>query len=234
MPSIASKFRLIIIFVMSGLIAGPRLAVGAIMLGQIDDFQDGTTQNWNGAAPSPLNISTGGPAGSGDRFLEVESGSFGGGPRLLTFNDTQWTGDFVTAGVDEVAMDLENFGTESLSIRIALRQSSVSAGSPGYVSTNAFSLAADGNWHHATFLIDAADLTGLNGAGPLSTFLTSISDFRLLSASSPALVGDPISGQFGVDNIQALGVPEPSGILAAVLGIACLTGFARRARSSVS
>ena len=234
MPSLASKLRLTIILITSGLIVCPHLAAGAIMLGQIDDFQDGTTQNWNGAAPSPLNISAGGPAGSGDRFLEVESGSFGGGPRLLTFNDTQWTGDFVTAGVDDVAMDLKNLGSASLSIRIALQQSSASSGSPGYVSTTAFSLAADGNWHHATFLIDAADLTGLNGAGPLSTFLTSISDFRLLSANSPALVGDPISGQFGVDNIQALGVPEPSGILAALLGIVCLIGFARRARARAS
>jgi hypothetical protein len=227
MRSIASKFRLIIILIASGLIVGPRFAVGAIMLGQIDDFQEGTTQNWNGAPPSPLNISTGGPAGSGDRFLEVESGSFGGGPRLLTFNDTQWTGDFVTAGVDEVAMDLKNLGSASLSIRIALQQSSAGSGSPGYVSTTAFSLAADGNWHHATFLIDAADLTGLNGAGSLSAFLTSINDIRLFSSTSPALIGDAISGQFGVDNIQALGVPEPSGIVAAALGIACLMGFAR-------
>ena len=113
-------------------------------------------------------------------------------------------------------------GTQSLSIRIALRQSSVSAGSPGYVSTNAVSLAADGNWHYATFLIDTAHLTGLNGTGPLSTFLTSIGDFRLLSSNSAALIGDAISGQFGVDNIQASSVPEPSGILAALLGIACL------------
>jgi hypothetical protein len=166
--------------------------------------------------------------------LEVESGSFGGGPRLLTFNDTQWTGDFVTAGVDDVAMDLKNLGGASLSIRIALQQSSASSGSPGYVSTTAFSLAADGNWHHATFLIDSADLTGLNGAGPLTAFLTSIGDFRLLSSNSPALVGDPISGQFGVDNIQALSVPEPSCILAALLGIVCLIGFARRARARAS
>ena len=131
-------------------------------------------------------------------------------------------------------MDLKNLGSASLPIRIALQKSSAGSGSPGYVSTTAFSLAADGNWHHATFLIDAADLTGLNGAGPLSTFLTSIGDFRLLSASSPSLIGDAISGQFGVDNIQALAMPEPSGILAAALGIACLISFARRARARSS
>ena len=48
-PGLASKLRLTIIFVTLGLIIGPRLAVGAIILGQIDDFQTGTTQNWNGA-----------------------------------------------------------------------------------------------------------------------------------------------------------------------------------------
>src|SRR5438105_4973790 len=109
-------------FVASVLLAASAASASPIV-GQIDNFQDGTTDNWtNGRLPDPVVISTGGPAGSGDEYLQVSSGSFGGGPRLVAFNDSQWAGNFAAAGVSGVAMDLQNFGTSALSMRIALRQ----------------------------------------------------------------------------------------------------------------
>ncbi|HEV3416570.1 MAG TPA: hypothetical protein VG056_07150 [Pirellulales bacterium] len=230
----AAKLGLSTLLSFSCLSLVPNLSSAAIILGQVDNFQDGTTQNWtNGAAPNPVNVATGGPDGGGDRYLEIQSGSFGGGGNLVSFNRAQWTGNYIAAGVNEVTMDLENLGTVPLSIRIAMRSGTLQ-GTPGYASTTAFAISADGSWHHATFLIDSADLTGINSPTPLSTFLTSVAELRILNSASPALVGDSISGQVGVDNIQATrapAVPETSSIFAAIAGIACLSGFLRSARA---
>jgi hypothetical protein len=214
----------------------PRASL-AVAIGQIDTFQNATTQSWtNGGVPDPINVATGGPAGSGDRFLEIQSGTFGGGSRLVAFNRNQWTGNFSSAKVSKIAVDLKNLGTSStpLSIRLALRSGTSSSGTPGYASTTAFSLPHDNLWHHTVFLLGSANLTAINNPSPLSTFLQSVAEFRLLSAPSPSLLGDSTSGQFGVDNLQA--VAEPSSIIAAVVGTGCLAGFARlaRARSKMS
>lgn len=45
-------------WILAVLAASPALA---ITLGQVDDFQDGTTEGWSGGA-SPTNVATGGPA----------------------------------------------------------------------------------------------------------------------------------------------------------------------------
>jgi hypothetical protein len=150
----------------------------AVVIGSIDSFQDGTTQGWGdgGPRPGPVNIAAGGPAGGADRFLQVSSGSFGGASHLITFNAAQWGGNYLSAGVSKVTMDLKNFGAQTLSMRIALRPTGGSSGTAGYSSSSAFSLPADAAWHHATFLIDAADLTAVNGPTPLATFLTSVGE----------------------------------------------------------
>jgi hypothetical protein len=173
--------------------------------------------------------------GAADRFLQVSSGSFGGANHLITFNAAQWGGNYLSAGVNKVTMDLKNFGTQTLSMRIALRPTGGSPGTAAYSSSSAFSLPADGAWHHAAFLIDAADLTGVNGPTPLATFLTSVGELRVLDAAfGPSMIGDVTNGQFGVDNVQP--VAEPSSIVAPLLGVACFGAAARlaRARSSVS
>src|SRR5580704_1363575 len=85
--------------------------VSGITLGQIDTFQDASTDGWtDGSAGDNLAIvTTGGPAGFNDYFLQVSSG--GSFPsRLITFNDSQWLGNYVAAGVTRVEMDLKNFG----------------------------------------------------------------------------------------------------------------------------
>ena len=89
----------------------PRLSQ-ALSIGQIDDFQDNTTQNWtNGGdgAPPVLNIPNGGPGGMGDHYIQVTSNGGGGpGSRLTTFNRDQWLGDYISAGVTGIEMDLQN------------------------------------------------------------------------------------------------------------------------------
>ena len=64
-------------------------ASGAV-IGQVDNFEDGTTQGWVVGllgAPSPAppqNIPNGGPLGAGDNYLQLTSvGGSGAGNRLV-------------------------------------------------------------------------------------------------------------------------------------------------------
>jgi hypothetical protein len=177
------------------------------LIGQADDFEDLTTENWTNGAPAAEPVNTaGGPGGAADRFLQVSSaGIFGAGSRLAVFNVTQWIGNYVNQGMTSVEMDLKNFTASPVPIRIALRTSPGGGTTPGYASTTAFSVPADNAWHHAVFSLDAGSLTAINSPPPLSTFLTAVGDFRIILANAPALIGDVGTYQIGVDNITAVG-----------------------------
>jgi autotransporter-associated beta strand protein len=204
------KQRCLLWFAIAVAFAVSRSAHGSITVGQVDTFQDGTAENWLGGA-SPMNIDDGGPMGSGDAYLQISSGTFGGKNHLLTYNQMQWTGNYTAAGVAGIGMNLRNFGDSTLPIRITIRDSTGGRSTPGYSSTNAFMLPADGQWHTAQFFLSAADLTAVSPFGlpadPLSTVLANVEDFRLLSAAQPAIIGDFVDGQIGIDNITALPAP---------------------------
>jgi hypothetical protein len=212
-------------------------ALAQPVAGQIDDFQNGTVMNWtNGPAPNPINISTGGPAGANDRFMQVTAtGSGGSGGRLITFNRTQWAGNFSGPGITAVEMDLKELSGPTLHMRIGMK-SATFQGAPGYEATTPLDLTADGLWHHRVFLLDTADLTAVNSPAALDSFLTSVAEFRILSEAGPGLTlnGDPVAAVFGVDNIHAVApVPEPGSLLLIVAGAGFIGGAVVRARRRV-
>jgi hypothetical protein len=201
--------------------AGPARATP--VLNQVNDFEPGTTQGWtNGPAPDPANVNTGGPAGADDNFLRVTSrGGTGSGSRLAVYNrSTQWIGNYNSPGVTGVEMDLKNFGTTALVMRIGMQET---AGTR-LVSTVPFNLPADGLWHHATFHFGASDLTRM-GQTPLATALTRINELRIIHSTGVDFMGDPLTTSVGVDNIRA--IPEP-GAACVLAGGACALLFRRR------
>jgi hypothetical protein len=183
----------------------------AVTVGQIDNFQDGTLENWaNGYnGPPPLmNIPTGGPGGAGDRYLQITSiGGGGPGSHLTAFNRDQWLGNYISAGVNGIDMDLLNTGDVTLSIRIAFKLDT-SFGAPGYLS-QAFLLPPDSAWHHALFSITPGSMIPVGSPPPFNTFFMNPAELRIINeVGTSNLVGDPIAAQLGVDNIRA--VPEPA------------------------
>jgi hypothetical protein len=187
--------RLFLIAVSAAIISSvlPPNSAAAITLGQADNFQDGGLHGWvgggaGGVASAQMNIPGGGPSGAEDNYLQLSAGGTGGAPRLLGYNQSQWTGDFLAAGVSGVAMDLLNSGASALSIRIAVREGTGNSGTPGYASTNAFNLPPDNAWHHALFLLDAADLTGVNSPQALTIDLANVKEFRILDSASVSLM----------------------------------------------
>jgi hypothetical protein len=199
----------------------------APVAGQFNDFESGTTQGWGvGINVNNTVNMLGGPAGAEDNYIRVTSTGGGGpGSRLITLNESaQWTGNFLTAQIGAVEMDLKNFGTTPLSMRIGLRNPS---NSEGLASAAPFTLPADGQWHHVVFPLSGGAMTP---GGSYSTVMSNAADFRILHGTNTDHRGETIAGSFGVDNVRTILVPEPSlGLLAAAPTLLLLLRRRRRA-----
>ena len=204
-------------------------SASAVTLGQIDDFQDGTTQGWGSGAISsvpPVNLPDSGPTGVGDHSLLITSlGGIGPGSRFVAFNTTQWAGDFPAAGVERITLDLNNLGVVTLNMRVALE------GAGGrFVSTLSVPVLSGGGWQSIQLSLLAADLTSAGGFNVNAT-LAAVTQLRLISAAAPAFQGDPIATQGLIDNVTAGPEPElipalPAGGL--VVLVAAMAAAGRR------
>ena len=120
-------------------------------------------------------------------------GSFDSESHLITFNQSQWLGNYVATKVVGLKMDLQELwhgGVADCALPFVKGRGSGQT-TPGYSSTTAFSLPTDGQWHKSVFFpLNAGTMTAINGPKPLATDLASVLDFRLLSSTAPNTVGD--------------------------------------------
>ncbi len=195
---------------------GVPLAANALSLGQIDDFQDGTTQGWSvGGGTQPSNIPSNGPAGATDHYLQyTSSGGGGSDSKLIIFNQSQWLGNYTNAGITGISLELKNFGSATLSMRLAFFVNRTT----GFSASTPFSLPADGNWHQATFALTSANFTTIGSPGAFNSLLGNFNGaLRILDSASPAIEGDAIASTIGVDDIQAVPEPNTFALLSAAL-----------------
>lgn len=180
----------------------PALAA-AITAGDVDDFQDGTLQGWTSGISNPqgpTNEADQGPGGTGDRaLLATATGSITAGGKLVIFNQSQWTGDFLAAGVADVRVDLRNLGDVTLTMRFVLRSSF------GVYVTDGIEIAPSATYSTLTFSLRPADLILVNGAADAETVLGNVTEFRFLHSTVANERGQIVSGQLLVDNVTALG-----------------------------
>lgn len=201
----------------------PGLA-SAITFGQVDNFQDTTLQGWtigSGVHPAPpQNISTGGPAGAGDRYMFLTAiGGNSAGSRLTVYNPVQWAGNYTAAGITWITMHFKNETADPLSMRLYIE--GATAGNNA-VTNDVVVLSATGPWVFAQFRVDAANLTATSGTAAAT--LSNVRQLRLMHNPDPTFPPPPIVGTLGVDNIRA--VPEPATL--AVVGLAVLAIRRRR------
>jgi hypothetical protein len=178
----------------------------AIEPNQWDNFQNGTTQGWGSGSVNPnppVVILDGGPDGTGDAYLLVSAhGGSGAGSMLITFNTTQWTGDYVSAGVTAISMHMNNFSNETLNMRIAVQ------GSGGnFWSADPVTLSPQSGWQIVQFSLLPDDLTG--GADANATLSNVTPQFRILHSVSGGNTGDVVDAEIGIDNITAAENPLP-------------------------
>ena len=210
-------------FVLLGGIAVARGAA-ALTLGQIDTFEDGTTQGWhiNGlgtanppAGTLPTNVATDGPGGAGDNYLQLtSSGTYGAGGRLVGINVSQWAGNYTALAVTGISASVRNFGPSDLSLRVFVAD----PGTNQAISTAAIPLASGSGWVTVLFPIAAGDLTALTGSA--ASALSGVSELRILHSTSAFVPAAPILVQLGIDNIAV--IPEPGTGLLLGLGLLAL------------
>jgi hypothetical protein len=184
-------------------LAGMGLPAAALTWGQQDGFDGGSLGGWGAGVASlnpPVVLPGGGPGGADDAYLQISAlGGLGPGSRLTVIAGPQWAGDYISAGVDRITLQLRNLGSSDLQLRLLLE-----AG-PGLtaLSTTPVLLPAGGGWVAAAFDLSPAALSG-----PAATVLTGVTQLRLFHASSTLFPGEPIVATLGVDAVSA--VPEPA------------------------
>ena len=215
-------------------------SAGAITLGQVDDFQGGTTMNWVNGASAVALVNSGGPGGANDAYIQVTATGSGMGGRLVAQNYTfppsfnsQWTGNYITAGVTSIEFDLINQSAVTLSIRLAFK-TDITQASPGYLSLQTAVLAPGSGWQHFSIPITAANLAAIGGPASYNTFFQNgFAELRIINeAGATNLNGDPVVGQLGIDNIRA--VPEPTVTALALGGLLVIGGRLLRQRRQKS
>jgi hypothetical protein len=171
-----------------------------LTIGQIDDFEDGTTAGWSVGGPSPAppeNIASGGPLGLNDNYLQLRSlGGSGPGSRLVAFNLAQWAGDYVAAGAAVIEMDVNNFGLSDLSLRLLF----TNASGTNTAVTQAVNVPSGSGWQGIQFAIGPADLVVLTGSA--AGALSGASEVRLMHNPLPTFPPPPFAAMVGVDNIE--------------------------------
>lgn len=210
-----------------GLLPRSTLAIAA---NQIDNFQNGTVQNWSGGS-APINVATGGPLGAGDRYLEISASGF----NLGTFNRIQWSGNYQTASVNKLDMHLNNFGSNvALSIRVMLFTPGCETGPltcTAWTSTIAQPLASGSGWVAVSFSLAEANLTRVFGSASYAASMANVE--RLLirhDDGAPSAPGSQafVTADLGIDNV----LPEPSGFVGVIAGAAVLCALRQRRQVS--
>ncbi len=179
-------------------------AVRAVTLGQVDDFQNGTTQGWGGSFT--FNIADAGPNGVGDNALRVNSNN-----RVVIINSTQWVGDYTAAGITQVLIDIRHDSAFPLEMRLGIAQGVFGKDGIGdtYVSAESISVPGDNAWHSITIPILAADLVPsfANTSDPpdAAVALAGLTHLRILHNPDPNdFRGAQGTVEFFLDNIQVV------------------------------
>lgn len=218
----------------------------AVSVGQIDDFEDGTLQGWmmgsnNITATHMTNITGGGPAGVGDNFLQVvaHEAELTGGGRLTFFNKAQWTGDYLSAGISAIAMDVNNISSsEALNLRLAINggflDSSFNFIGGLFATSASVSLGSGSGWVHVVFSLIPGDLTAVSGrsgttGNNILATLANVTELRLLNSANTDWTGLPVTATLGIDNIST--VPLPPAALLFGSGLVGLGMWRRLARN---
>ncbi len=173
-----------------------------LIVGLLNDFEDGTQQNWTPPKNNTTNTA-GGPTGS-TRFLSISPA-----PRISAF--TAAFAGTISSDVNNISVDMMRPSGEGvLEIRMALTGQT---NSDRWTSTVANTVVDDGVWRNYVFSILESDLTRVLGTDTYSNLTSNLSRFLFrFDSGTPDSQGENGTGTLGIDNVtvNAVAVPEPS------------------------
>lgn len=188
-----------------------------VVPGQTDTFPT-DLMNWGGATPSW--VSTGGPAGAGDSFLQLHSTGAATGPNshMAAKNNFQWSGDF--SGISAITVDFNNLGQNELDMRLVFFDAGLAT---QWVSNAVFALGPTPGWQHVTFNVSQSLFTQVEGTTNWSGTITAAQQMMFRhDPGGPSADGTSVLATLGVDNVHAVPAPEPATLAALGLGVLAL------------
>jgi hypothetical protein len=200
----------VIVFIVSGCLLLATTEVGAIVPGQVDDFQiPDNAMSWEGGhprfSPPPAQIPNGGPAGPDDGYLQISTSGF----HLGTRNEQQWKGDYLAARVEAIQFDAKDIDPDSDEIRLRIH-----IFGPGgtFASINRTDPIPGDSWQSCVFGVTAADLTHVEGGtGILDDTLADVQKLLIRhdreTPTPPGTHPPHIEATLGLDNIIVITTP---------------------------
>jgi hypothetical protein len=200
---------------------GNEYASASLILGQIDNFQNNSTQFWQSGPNDPhppVNVASGGPAGSSDKFLKIQADGSSSGGRLVTWNDGhQWAGNYLTAGISQISMQVKNNSTTDLVLRLVILESTIDK----FVTNTPVNVPKGSDWHLVTFNIAPSNLVGGSNVTATLSGATGIELLHDPIAHTNRQLAPDVVAELDVDNITA--VPEPSSLLLILCGLSIIS-----------
>lgn len=208
---------------------GVPAAIGSNYVAALSDFSQ-DLEGWQGAFYERSDVEG---QTLGDYYLRKPVGilSDDRGNKVIARNTgSDWTGDFVARGIVELQLDFNNWSdSDPVYLRLGLSNVTNPQISTGtwWVSDTPVYFAPLSGWGSASFTISESamhrvgDLSGGIGTDTFAATLADIKGFRIFSSTlGYSAIGDEFYGVVGMDNIQLIGIPEPSASTLA-LGIVC-------------
>jgi hypothetical protein len=195
---------------------------------------DSGSEGWQPWATSDVN-----GLSPGNSYLNITADGEGVFGKMITFNiNPEWTGDYYSAGVNGIWMDIANMSvSDTVYLRIALgnRASPQQTGGTWFISQSSIVIPTLSSWTNVFLPLMESDLTvvgnlsGEMGTDSYADTFSDIQNIRILSAAIPlGAIGDEFVGDVGIDNVAL--VPEP-GVLSMVGAGLITLALCRRRRS---
>lgn len=177
----------------------------AVEVGVTSDFSTGR-QGWEG---SGLEVgSSGGPTGNNDSYLKISAdGMPGPGSRWATYiKQPNWIGDFKTAGITSLDVDVTNNQSSPVPLDLRLVLFGPSTTSNRWTSKTSLSVPKDGKWHRLSFPISVDELQRVQGNATFDAMISNVVQLQLRHDSgSPSAQGTPVTASGGIDNVTLRG-----------------------------
>ncbi len=184
-------------------------SIAQITAGIPDDFDTpATVQNWvhgGGGSPNPPSLQTVG--GVDNNYLKNTSTGINGvaGGKFLMLNTNQWAGDYVTAGIKSVSMQVKNNGATALNLRVAF-SASMSGSGTYWISTTPVVVPVGSGWVTVLFPITQTFMSQSVSGGTSDNYPTTMSSvviMRIVSSTAVDHRADEFIGDADFDNITA-------------------------------
>lgn len=207
------------ISVLGVLFAGIFLSASAladIRLGLLNDFEDGTAQQWRNKQ-SGFNVPDGGPDGAGDNYLRALStgeqqvplcqNTQCGSKLVLNTEEERgirtWLGNYFDASVGAIEVKLKNFGDIPATVRMAFTNGPGS-NSTFWVTLDEITLPAQSDWQTMVFSLAKARMVKRAWVDSYEKVFSAVFKARILVNPEPDYRGEVKAHDIGFDDFVAL------------------------------